>query len=123
MFFKLMLFCVLYPLQLFADSGEKFLNDYDPKTDIVSDKYEVGPYLIYDCVDKHWVCVLESYYRQCEETRKQAQLEKKDQLGCLPAGDMGNKKSCFQKQLYFVSHFFGPRQCIGDEWKEKSVNF
>jgi hypothetical protein len=123
MVFKLMLFSLLFPLLLLADSGEKVLNQYDPKTDIVSEKYELGSFLIYDCQDQHWVCVLEQYYKDCEKIREQAIFDKKDNLGCLPVGDLENKKACFQKQLYFVSHFYGARQCIGDDWKQKSVRY
>lgn len=124
---KLMLFSGVLALltapQLVADSGQKVLNGYDPKVDIISEKYEAGPYLIYDCQAKHYVCVLENYYKDCETLRAQNIHERKLDLGCAPLGMLPNKKSCFQKQLFLVSQNHGTRFCIGEEWKQKEIEF
>jgi hypothetical protein len=120
---KLMLFSILLSALSFADSGEKIVNGYDPKVDIISENYEAGPFLIYDCQEGHWTCVLESYYKDCEEKRAKDVHEKKLELSCAPIGELPNKKSCFQKQLFLVSQNHGTRFCIGDDWKQKEVEF
>lgn len=121
--FKLMLFCMLLAPQLLADDGEKVLNDYDGKVDIISEKYEAGPFLIYDCVDKHYVCVLESYNKECGETRAKNIHERQLNLGCAPISEHLNKKSCFQKQLFMVSQNHGTKFCVGEDWKQKEIDF
>jgi hypothetical protein len=122
MHFKLMLFLILTTSTVSADDGEKVLNGYDPKTDIISEKYEAGPYLIYDCKDKHFTCVLESYYKECELMRAQDNHHKKVELSCAPIAQMQNKKSCFQQQLFFVSQNQGTKFCVGESWKQKELD-
>jgi hypothetical protein len=120
---KLMLFCFLLASNIFADSGEKILNGYDPKVDIISDDYEAGPYLIYDCLAQHWTCVLETYYKDCQKKREEDLHFKAENMRCSPVAQFPNKKSCFQKQLFMVSQNFGNRFCIGPTWQEKEIKF
>ncbi len=121
--FKLMIFCMLLAPHLLADSGEKVLNGYDGKVDVISENYEAGPFLIYDCVEKHYVCVLEEYYKECGEKRAKDVHERKEMLSCAPISEHLNKKSCFQKQLFIVSQNHGTRFCVGEEWKQKLIEF
>ena len=123
MLLKLMLFYFLLVNTSLADSGEKVLNGYDPKVDIISEDYEAGPFLIYDCVQNHWTCVLESYYKECEKKRSEDLHFKKEQMSCAPVGELPNKKSCFQKQLFLVSQNVGYRFFIGPVWQQKEIKF
>ncbi len=102
---------------------EKLTTGFDARRDIISDKYEAGAFLIYDCEDNHWVCVLESYYKACEEKRSQ-ELQKSEALihTCAPIGEFPNKWSCFQRQLFLTTHEHGNRFCVRDEWKTKAVS-
>lgn len=122
MHFKLMLFLIMWAAVVSADDGEKVLNDFDPRTDIISEKYEAGPYLIYNCKEKHFVCVMEANYKECEAERAQDNLEKKLDLSCAPISKMLNKKSCFQQQLFFVSQNQGTKFCVGESWKQKEID-
>ena len=119
---KLMVFCMLLSTHLLADDVEKELNGYDPKVDIISDKYEAGPFLIYDCVDKHYTCVLESYFKECVDSRSKDIHDKKVELSCAPIAEHLNKKSCFQKQLFMVSQNHGNKFCVGNDWKTKEID-
>lgn len=121
---KLMLFCVLIISgTALADDGEKALNDYDPRVDIISEDYEAGPYLIYDCAKKHYVCVLESYFKECEQKKLKDIALNKERVSCTPVSEHLNKKSCFQKQLLLVSRNHGTRSCIAAAWKQKEIDF
>ena len=122
MHFKLMLFLMIAALSASADDTEKVLNDYDPKVDIVSENYENGPFLIYDCIEKHYTCVLESYFNDCQKKRDEDLHFKKLELSCAPITQLPNKKSCFQKQLFMVSQNHGVRFCVGPDWKQKEIN-
>ena len=117
----LLLLCGLGCFPLRAQE-EKFTTGFDARRDIVSDKYEAGAFLIYDCEDHHWVCVLESYYKACEEKRS-LDLERSEALlhSCAPIGEFPNKWSCFQRQLFLVTHEHGNRFCVIDQWKSKAV--
>lgn len=120
---KLMLFCILMISNALADDGEKVLNGYDPKVDIISEDYEAGPYLIYDCKNKHYVCVLESYFKECEEKKQKDLALNKENVSCTPISEHLNKKSCFQKQLLLVSRNHGTRACVAKDWKQKEIDF
>lgn len=122
MHFKLMLFLIMAAGVVSADDGEKVLNDFDPRTDIISEKYEAGPYLIYNCKEKYFVCVMEANYKECEAERTQENADKKLELGCAPISKMLNKKSCFQQQLFFVSQNQGTKFCVGESWKQKEID-
>jgi hypothetical protein len=123
MLLKLMLFSLFLSLDVHAQEAEKVLNGYDPKADIISENYEAGPFLIYDCKEKHWTCVLESYYRNCEKSRSKDNHEKKLKMDCAAVAEFPNKKSCFQQQLFLVSRNMGTKFCVGKEWKEKEIEF
>jgi hypothetical protein len=120
---KLMLFCILMISGALADDGEKDLNGYDPKVDMISEDYEAGPFLIYDCAKKHYVCVLESYSKECEEKRLKDLALNKENVSCTPISEHLNKKSCFQNQLLLVSRNHGTRGCVAREWKQKEIDF
>lgn len=111
-----------FSLSTLAD-GEKVLAGYDAKVDVISEKYDTGPFLIYDCEDRHWVCVMESYFNECKEKRLKAISEFKEDLPCAPVGEFPVKKSCFQRELFMVTHNYGTDFCKNPHWREKSLNF
>ncbi len=93
----------------------------DPQEDIISDDYEAGAFLIYNCEKKHWVCVLEDYYKDCQASRLSDEKKEGVYHSCAPIGEFPSKKSCFQRVLYLTSHNYGDRFCVKNEWKEKGV--
>lgn len=107
----------------FADSVRKNLNGFDPATDIISEKYEAGPYLMYDCVDKHWVCVMDSFYKECSVKRSKEVIDKKPDLSCAPIGRFPGKKACFQRQLYLTTHNHGSRFCLHEDVQRLQIKF
>lgn len=118
-----MIFSLMTMTLALADDGEKILSGFDPSRDVISEKYFAGPYLIYDCEEKHWVCVMEDDFKECQKKRDEDKNNKKEILGCAPLGSFPTKKSCFQRQLFLTGQNHGTRFCISDEWKEKDVKF
>lgn len=107
-----------------ADESAKFISDFDVRTDIISDNYEAGQYLIYDCKEKHWTCVMETYFKECAEKREKDLLNIDEVYhSCAPIEKYPNKRSCFQRQLFLTSHNFGQRVCVKESWKEKNIEF
>lgn len=117
---------IFFLLLLSVDSSRaddnSSLEDEGTLQDIISEEYEAGPFLVYDCKDKHWVCVQPSYYENCKDLRKR-DLARTEELyhTCAPAGKFPTKRSCFQRQLFLTTHNHGNRFCIKDKWKEKNV--
>lgn len=122
---KLLLFilCLMSSFLTSAQEENKSLAGFDPRTDIISENYEAGPYLIYDCKEKHWVCVMEPFFKECEEKRSR-DLASEDEVyhSCAPVGKFPTKKSCFQRQLFMTTHNHGKRFCVKDSWKSKSIS-
>jgi hypothetical protein len=113
----------LFSTTAYSQTREKVHAGYDPYTDIISDEYEAGAWLIYDCKAKSFVCVLESYYKECADKRllDNNSEETNFRHSCAPMGSFPTKKSCFQRQLFLTTHNMGTRFCIKDEWKQKIV--
>ena len=121
---KLLILIFLFSLQALADDQERYIAGFDPKVDIIAENYEAGPYLIYDCKEKHWVCVMEPFYKECEEKRSRDLASTNNvSHSCAPVGVFPTKKSCFQRQLFLTTHNHGKRFCIKDSWKSKATEF
>ena len=111
-----------FSLTAYSSSSEEEAS-FDDLNDVISDKLDAGRYLIYDCQEKHWVCVLESYYKDCELRRSMDAKSDSVHHSCAPVGALPSKKSCFQRVLYLTSQHVGTRFCVKDQWKKKSVKF
>jgi hypothetical protein len=94
---------------------------FDPDTDVISENYEAGKYLIYDCEAKHWACIGESDYKDCQERRRDDKNVGSYYHSCAPLGIFPTKKSCFQRQSFLITHNHGYRFCIKDGWKDKAI--
>lgn len=121
---KLLFFCLyLFSQALLADDQGKVISGYDPRADIISENYEAGAYLIYDCKEQHWVCVLESYYLECETKRKDDLKDPENPYhSCAPIGAFPVKRSCFERQAFLTTHNAGNRFCLKDEFKKKAID-
>ncbi len=95
--------------------------DFEQKTDSISDKYTAGAFLIYDCEEKHWVCVLNEDYKICDEKREKSIKAREKFLPCAPIGEFPTKRSCFQRQLYLTGQAHGSRFCLLDELKKEEL--
>ena len=91
---------------------------------IISDKYDAGPYLIYDCLEKHWTCVSEENFTTCKSDREEDSLKLDVYThSCSPIGLFPTKESCNQRKLFLSTHHHGQRFCIAVEWRSKKVSF
>jgi hypothetical protein len=93
--------------------------DFVMSQDNISEKYFAGAFLIYDCEEKHFVCVLPEDYKTCEDQREKAIKNKEKYLPCAPLGEFPTKRSCFQRDLYLVGLAHGNRFCLLDELKKE----
>lgn len=96
--------------------------EFDTARDEFSDKYMAGPHLIYDCEDKHWVCVDDEIKKDCEDDRQKRTLDKFRSLKCSYLKTFDDKPSCFKHQLSMVSSATDPEwTCTVDKWREKNI--
>lgn len=115
---------VLFMMSFLTYGQEKTVAGFDPKTDVIADNYEAGAYLIYDCVEKHWTCVMEEFYTECKEKRvRDLASDENEIVSCAPVGTFPNKRSCFQRQLFMTTHNHGQRFCINEKWIGKAIEY
>lgn len=95
--------------------------DEETAADLIAPNYEAGPFLIYDCEEKHWVCVKKSYFNECEEKRDKDFFSESYYHSCAPIGEFPTKRSCFQRQLFMTSQNHGQRFCVKEIWKTKNI--
>lgn len=120
---KLLFFLFCFMPVVWADDLPKFSAGWDASTDVISEQYDAGSFLMYDCVAGHWVCVLEADYKECESLRSEDDETAEIKHRCAPVGKFETKRSCFQRQLFMTSNHFGQSMCIKDNWKVREVEF
>ena len=125
---KIMAICsiLLLSSSLWAAEREiprtKVVRGFDPRTDIISDDLQAGPYLIYDCTKKSWICVLKEHFIECGRKREEDEDNKKTYARCAPLGKFEVKFACFQEQLRMVSNVDAEKLCVTDSWKQHEIN-
>lgn len=84
------------------------------------DEDDKGPYLIYNCKDKHWNCVSEEKNNECNKVRNEdLKIKNNYYHSCAPIEKLPSKQGCYQRQLFFSTRNQGTTFCIKDEWKDK----
>lgn len=92
-------------------SGTRVFNQKfeSPIDDRISYDYRRGPYLIYNCEEKHYVCVEKENYRECHIKRDFALKMKLISMPCAPIKKYEDVAKCTlqHKALINKSHFKG----------------
>lgn len=101
----------------------KVVKGFDPRTDIISEDLQAGPYLIYDCTKKSWICVLKEHFDECAKKREIDEYSDKAYARCVPVAEYEVKFACFQEQLRLVTTVDSEKLCVVDSWKAKEINF
>jgi hypothetical protein len=91
--------------------------------DYISDKYLAGEYLIYDCQEGHWVCVMEIFSEECRSLHEEDKRLGNVRARCAPIEKMASKRSCFQRQLFLVGQNYSNRFCLLEPWRHKTIDF
>lgn len=115
-------FLFLLITQGWADSGPKELAGFDAAADVITEDTIAGSWLIYNCQERHWTCVIKEDFDECAEKRDRDKVKRKKRLRCAPLGEFPTKKSCFQRQLYMVGQNHGSRVCVNDRWKQRELD-
>ena len=68
----------------------------------ISQRFVDGRYLIYECDDKHYVCVDEEGYEKCQYIRRNRKIGQFENLGCAPLKVYDDVAKCFEKQKSMI---------------------
>lgn len=100
-----------------AKASVDFLQQ-DPNMDV---KYQKGPWLVYDCLDNHWVCTRELEYRQCQSHRKKAILDNEKELPCAYFNKFKSQESCWIEQTKLTNRAEPYLFCLHPEEQKKEI--
>ncbi|MBL6991750.1 MAG: hypothetical protein ISR65_18355 [Bacteriovoracaceae bacterium] len=80
--------------------GERYwtrgaVEDSTKKAILYSKKYRLGAYLIYDCIDRYYVCGDFESFTECKDRREITLKKKKEILACAPIQDFKTFDECF----------------------------
>lgn len=81
-------------------------------------KYQRGPYLVYDCFSKHWVCTAEPEWNQCKQSREYAIDERDRVMPCSTVKKFGDDQACIKYQRILVNESMQNRFCLHPEIRE-----
>jgi len=104
-----------------ANAPERVRAGFDLERDLISENYDAGAFLIYDCLEGHWTCVSQTNFEECEKKRTDDLAADEIISRCAPIGEFKTKKSCFQRQLFMVSHNHGASVCALGRWRAKEI--
>jgi hypothetical protein len=91
------------PKKSFHEMDEFERMAFDSLYPRISDKYRAGSSLIYDCAERHFACVNQTSYEQCEERRAVSLEKRRAILSCAPLKHFANLDLCVE-ELYRVIH-------------------
>ena len=89
----------------------------------LSTKYQRGVYLLYDCIDKHWVCTGLAESKICSEGRVIASENKFDRMPCSPIKEFASESKCNEIQARLTNASTTVRECKSDEIRKIDIIF
>jgi hypothetical protein len=108
---------------LFVAGRNVLAQEIDPSKDILSKKWTTGAFLIYDCDDRHWVCVHDFGQAQCEDLRKNKLASGARTLGCAPGQEFESREECWSVQKKLVNEALYPRTCLHPNARKRFIGF
>lgn len=91
--------------------------DVDQQKTRLSVKYTKGPILIYDCLDKHWVCTDKVEAKNCNDKRRYEELEKNENYPCAVFETFETNKQCIKKQKELIDQAIHVIFCVNPKFK------
>jgi hypothetical protein len=95
--------------------------EFNDKQMRYSSKYYSGPYLIYDCLDNHWVCADKLAVTQCRLNNKLRETADKALKSCVIYKEYEKTKFCIEKNTQLVSDNASMRRCYVEKYFKKVI--
>ena len=120
------LFTLLVLLQVTLVQAQSEGSEEGNEDILLSDPYlsvlfQRGEYLVYNCIDQHWVCTGEAEYLSCIETRNESLKDKDTNLPCAPIRVFQSEKDCVAHQASLVSSATENRFCLHPDRREFEI--
>ncbi|MGB0453583.1 MAG: hypothetical protein ACPGJV_07690 [Bacteriovoracaceae bacterium] len=78
----------------------------------ISLKYHRGSFLIYDCISRHFACVRQENYADCEKRVAQETENQSLKFSCAPLRAYTTQEECFKKQKELVHRVVDKSFCF-----------
>lgn len=103
--------------------GALATDEFDANNDFISVKYNAGPALVYDCLDRHWVCTGATEHQACQE-KKAANIDiGRHELDCVPAKVFETKRDCYVLARQLVVRGNVPSACLNPKERKRFIGF
>ena len=106
-----------------ADPESAKAEAFDPTRDNISGKYLGGPVLLYDCEEKHWVCVSGDDAQNCDKTRATEGEKKQIALSCARGTVFETKSTCLYQLRTLTMRGNVPRACLHPDHRSRFIGF
>ena len=83
----------------------------------LSDRYQRGSYLVYDCKEMHWVCTAKAEFDRCKQLRDKALELKLNNLQCADFEKFASVDECIKHLTWQTNYQPQHRFCIGEQLK------
>jgi hypothetical protein len=98
--------------------------EFDFGRDVISDKWFAGSSLVFDCENRHWVCVAPEDHQQCAQARERTLIKGKRELACAPAEVYQKRADCHETLRRMVSEGNAyPRVCLHPNERSRIIGF
>lgn len=105
--------------QKLSEAGEDILLQ-DPQ---LSSLYQRGPFLVYDCISKHWVCTAKPEKNRCNLARSEAIAENDEKLPCATVKAFKDHLECVKFQGFVTNSNMGNRFCMHPTVRRMEFNY
>lgn len=97
--------------------------EFDPYKDLFSDRYQAGQYLVYDCIEQHFVCTGPGELKRCEKEHESSLKKNLYNLGCVAIDkDLVRVEDCFKRQKELVVMSRKWRFCLHPEVRNRFLD-
>ena len=96
---------------------DKSSDDFLLQDPNLNERYEKGPYLVYDCLAGHWVCTAKAEFERCGQERQDALKDKLDNLVCADFQKFASADECIDQQVWQTHHNSNTPFCVGEKVK------
>lgn len=109
---------------LCADGAASKANeDFSLFDSFLDNNYQRGGHLVYDCLEKHWVCTGAIEYNRCLRYRSTALKDNKNKLPCGVVKKFKNEKVCQLEQSRLTSRSDYSRFCFHDNYRRDHKDY
>ncbi|MEX0798992.1 MAG: hypothetical protein WD025_06090 [Bacteriovoracaceae bacterium] len=106
------------------DSALEVGVDFAQQDPFMSDLYQKGPYLLYDCESMHWVCAGRGEFNRCVRWRSRALKRGEANLSCAHFVPFDSRQECHKKQIEMTNTGTLERRfCLHPKVRRRQIDY